>query len=142
MTTNIRIDWDPSSPEVQQDQAAAYDRMRRTCPVAHSEYMNWSLFKHDDVKRVLMDHETFSSRVSSHLSVPNGMDPPEHTVFRAVLNKYYTPAEMDRFEPVSRRIAAILIDDLPLDEGIEIMGGFAQKFALRNQSAFMGWPVN
>ena len=139
--TNIRIDWDPRSPEVQQDQAAAYDRMRRTCPMAHSEYMNWSLFKHDDVKRVLMDHETFSSRVSSHLSVPNGMDPPEHTVFRAVLNKYYTPAEMDRFEPVSRRIAAILIDNLPLDEGIEIMGGFAQKFALRNQSAFMGWPV-
>jgi cytochrome P450 len=141
MTTNIRNDWDPRSPEVQQDQAAAYDRMRSTCPMAHSEYLNWSLFKHGDVRRVLMDHETFSSRVSSHLSVPNGIDPPEHTAFRAVVNKYYTPAEMERFEPVSRRIAATLIDDLRPDNGIEIMGGFARTFALRNQSAFMEWPI-
>lgn len=141
MTTNIRNDWDPRSMEVQQDQSAAYDCMRSKCPVAHSEYMNWSLFRHGDAQRVLMDHETFSSRVSSHLSVPNGMDPPEHTVFRAVVNKYYTPSEMERFEPVSRRIAANLIDELLLDTRIEIMSGFAQTFALRNQSAFMGWPV-
>lgn len=139
--TDNRNDWDPRSAKVQQDQAAAYDRMRGTCPVAHSEYMNWSLFKHEDVKRVLMDHETFSSKVSNHLSVPNGMDPPEHTVFRGVVDKYYTPQEMDRFEPVSRRITAALIDDLPRDKEIEIMGDFAQKFAFRNQSAFMGWPT-
>jgi cytochrome P450 len=141
MKTNARNNWDPRSANVQQDQSAAYDRLRNQCPVARSEYMNWSLFQHGDVKRVLMDHETFSNRVSSHLSVPNGMDPPEHTAFRAVVDKYYTPPEMERFEPVSRRIAASLIEGLQLDTEIEIMSGFARTFALRNQSAFMGWPA-
>lgn len=139
--TDIHNDWDPRAAEVQADQAAAYDRMRKTCPVAHSAYMNWSIFRHADVKRVLLDHEIFSSNVSSHLSVPNSMDPPEHTVFRAIVDKYYTPAEMERFEPVARSITAALIDALPRGEDIEIMGDFAQKFALRHQSAFMGWPT-
>jgi cytochrome P450 len=134
-------DWDPRAAEVQADQAAAYDRMRRRCPVAHSTYMNWSVFRHADVKRMLLDHETFSSNVSSHVSVPNSMDPPEHSVYRAIVDKYYTQAEMACFEPAARQIAITLIEALPRGEDIEIMGDFAQKFALRNQSAFMGWPV-
>ena len=67
------------------DQRAAYDELRQRCPVAHSELMHWSLFRHADVKRVLSDHETFSNAVSQHLSVPNGMDPPEHTEYRRIL---------------------------------------------------------
>ena len=38
-------DWDPRSPAVLQDQLAAYDEMRGRCPVAHSEYLGWSLFR-------------------------------------------------------------------------------------------------
>ncbi len=33
--------------------------MRKGCPVAHSNYLWWSLFRHEDVMRVLEDHETF-----------------------------------------------------------------------------------
>jgi cytochrome P450 len=138
---DIHDDWDPRASEVQVDQAAAYDRMRKICPIAHSTFMNWSVFRHADVKRMLLDHNTFSSRVSSHLSVPNGMDEPEHTLFRGIVDKYYTPEKMQHFEPVSRSIAAALIDALPRSVDIEIMGDFARKFALRNQSAFMGWPA-
>jgi cytochrome P450 len=61
------------------DQRTAYDGMRRRCPVASSEFLGWSLFRHEDVTRALHDHETFSNAVSQHLSVPNGMDLPEHT---------------------------------------------------------------
>lgn len=76
MTDSYPADWNPRSEEVLQDQKTAYDRMREHCPVAYSEFMRWSLFRHADVMRVLTDHETFSNAVSSHLSVPNGMDPP------------------------------------------------------------------
>ena len=48
-------DWDPSDPSVRVNQTAAYDRMRGTCPVAHSEALNWSLFRHEDVSRALHD---------------------------------------------------------------------------------------
>jgi cytochrome P450 len=77
-----QIDWDPRSEPVQKNQIAAYDQMRARCPVAHSAYGNWTVFRHEDAVRILDDHETFSNVVSAHLSVPSGMDPPEHTPFR------------------------------------------------------------
>ena len=85
-------DWDPASPEVQRDQRSSYDEMRRRCPVAHSEFMRWSLFRHQDVTRVLHDHKTFSNAVSQHLSVPDGMDPSEHTACRIAGGTHRRPA--------------------------------------------------
>lgn len=133
-------DWDARAEEVLEDQIAAYDRMRQRCPVAFSEYRQWSLFRHEDVVRVLGDPETFSSEVSRYLSVPNGMDPPEHTVFRSVIDPYFAPDVMEWFEPICRKIAVELIERLPHGEKCEVIAGFAEDFALRIQSAFMGWP--
>ena len=50
---SLPADWDPRAPPVLDDQIAAYDAMRRRCPVAHSDYLHWSLFRHADVLRVL-----------------------------------------------------------------------------------------
>jgi hypothetical protein len=50
-----RADWDPRSASVQNDQLAAYDDMRRRYPVAHSEYLHWVLFRHEDVMRATVD---------------------------------------------------------------------------------------
>ena len=135
-----RIDWDPTSPEIQRDQRAAYDEMRRRCPVAYSEFLGWSLFRHEDVTRVLLDHETFSSAVSQHLSVPGGMDPPEHTAYRKIIEPYFSPARMDRFEPVCRQIAAKLIRVQDAKHEVEFMGRIALPFAAEAQCAFLGWP--
>jgi hypothetical protein len=40
--------------------------------------------------QALEDHQTFSSVSSSHLSVPNGMDPPDHTHYRQVIEPYFS----------------------------------------------------
>lgn len=133
-------DWDPRSAEVLEDQIAAYDGMRNRCPVAFSEYLQWSLFRHEDIVRVLEDHETFSNVVSDHPSVPNGMDPPEHTRYRSIIESYFGPEPMRAFEPVCREIAVDLVARLPEEEAVEAIEGFAQGFALRIQCAFMGWP--
>ncbi|HJW25003.1 MAG TPA: cytochrome P450 [Rhodocyclaceae bacterium] len=135
------LDWDARSPAVLEDQIKAYDGMRRRCPVAYSDYLHWSLFSHGDVMRALTDHETFSNAVSSHLSVPNGMDPPQHTPYRQLIEPYFGPEEMARFEPVCRRIAEDLVEALPAQGDVELAGRFAQDFALRIQCAFMGWPA-
>lgn len=133
-------DWDPRSASVTDDQIAAYDKMRRECPVAFSNYLNWSLFKHVDVLRVLIDHETFSNVTSIHASIPNGMDPPEHTCFRKIIEPYFGSSAMSRFEPICRRIAGELVSKLPRRGEVEVMRDLAQDFALRIQCAFMGWP--
>ena len=134
-------DWNPTSPEVQRDQCAAYDEMRRRCPVAHSEFMGWSLFRHEDVTRVLHDHKTFSNAVSQHLSVPDGMDPPEHTAYRRVIEPYFSAERMAVFEPICRGIAGKLVEGLSARDEVEFVSGAALPFAAQVQCAFLGWPT-
>lgn len=133
-------DWDPKTSEVQRDQQAAYDEMRRRCPVAYSDFMGWSLFRHEDVTRVILDHKTFSSAVSQHLSVPSGMDQPEHTVYRRIIEPYFSPDRMRAFEPVCRKIVVELVRDLPARRQVEFMAEVALPFAVQVQCAFLGWP--
>lgn len=134
-------DWDPKSNEVRRDQRAAYDEMRRRCPVAHSEFMGWSLFRHTDVNRALNDHETYSNAVSQHLSVPNGMDPPEHTAYRRIIEPYFSPERMTAFEPVCRAIVAKLMLDVSARGEVEFMADAALPFAEQVQCAFLNWPT-
>lgn len=140
MSKEPQPDWDPRSQAVLDDQIAAYDRMRARCPMAYSDYLRWSVFRHADVMRVLEDPATFGNAVSSHLSVPNGMDPPEHTEYRKIIEPYFGPQRMQAFAPACREIAADLAERLPAGGEVELMGAFAQNFALRVQCAFMGWP--
>lgn len=132
-------DWDPRAPDVLADQVRAYDALRARCPVARSDDLGWSLLRHHDVAAAATDHETFSSRVSAHLSVPSGMDPPEHTPHRRINERYFTADRMARLEPALRGVAADLLDDLPRGTPIEVVEQLGDPYALRAQSAFMGW---
>lgn len=132
--------WDPRSEEVLKDQIAAYDEMRRACPVAHSPYGYTSVFRHADALRIVRDHETFSSAVSRFPSVPNGMDPPEHTPFRQLIEPYFDEAHMDAFAPLCRNVAQKQVQALPVGQPVELMGEFAQIVALELQCAWLGWP--
>lgn len=141
MTEGEPSDWDPRAREVLEDQIAAYDELRGRCPVAHSDFLGWSVLRHDDVVRVLDDPQTFSNAVPHRLTVPNGMDPPEHTEFRRVNDRYFTPDLMDALEPSCRRIAANLVDDLTRGVPTDLMPALAEMYALRVQNAFLGWPA-
>jgi cytochrome P450 len=133
--------WDPKSPGVLHDQIAAYDDMRHRCPVAHSDSLHWSVFRHADVLRMLQQPRTFSNEVSAHLSVPNGMDPPVHTAYRRIIERYFSPVSIEAFEPRCRALAKRLVAGLPSDRPVEIMGELARTFALEAQCAFLDWPA-
>lgn len=132
-------DWKPQSPEVQQDQRAAYDTMRATCPVAFSEFSQWTLFRHADVKRVLLDDESFSNRVSQHLSVPNGMDGQLHRQYRRMIEPYFSSERVAAFKPKCQALAAELAYAVCTHAHVEAMKYFAEPFAARLQCLFMGW---
>lgn len=135
-------DWDPRSAEVQIDQIRTYDHMRETYPVAYSDYLGWSLFRHADILQVLTDHETFSNVVSRHPSVPNGMDPPQHTVYRRMIDPYFTQDRVEAFEPECRRIAGDLLKALRNAPSFEVMACLAEPYAVRIQCGFLGWPAS
>ncbi|MHB1329065.1 MAG: cytochrome P450 family protein, partial [Gemmatimonadales bacterium] len=135
-------DWDPRDPAVLDDQVRAYDRMRAGCPVAHSDYLGWSVFRHEDVVAVVEDHETFSSVVSNHQAVPNGFDPPEHTRYRRLVDRYFTPEQMAAFEPACRQVASRLVATLPRTQPMDFISAFALEFALEIQRVWLGWPTH
>ena len=81
--------------------------------MAYSEFFGWSVFQQHDVVRVLNDPATFSNAVSTHLSAPNGMDPPEHAAYRRTIEPYFQPEKMTAFEPQCRQIAASLAQERP-----------------------------
>ena len=137
--TKSSHDWDPMCPDVLRDQQAAYDAMRSRCPVAHSERLGWSLFRHEDITTVLADPETFSNVVSTRPSVPNGMDPPEHTVYRQALLPHLNSKQVESFEPVCRRLAADLVSGLPKGSEVDFVDSFALPFAALCQCAYLGW---
>lgn len=141
MSHTNQQDWDPRADSVLDDQIAAYDEIRQRCPVAFSDYLQWSLFRHVDVMRVLNDHDTFSNAASRHLSVPNAMDPPEHTHFRQLIEPYFGADAMREFAPQCRAIAEAVVGRLPSNGEVEAMAEMGQDFALEIQCAFMGWPA-
>ena len=132
--------WDPLAPQALQDPLQACDEMRRRCPLAHGEQVHWTLFRHADVLRVLEDPATFGSAVSRHLAVPNGMDPPAHTGWRRLIDRYFTPELVARHESECRRIARERVHGLPAAGEVEWMGQFAHDYALHTLCAWVGWP--
>lgn len=138
--TNRQFDWDPQSASVTRDQRAAYDEMRERCPVARSESAGWSLFRHADIMQVLLDPDTFSSAVSTHVAIPNGMDPPEHTRYRHMIEWYFDPDRVALFEPACRDVAIELVGRALKHPTVEAMAELAEPFAVTVQCIFMGWP--
>lgn len=131
-------DWNPQQEALAGDQRAAYDRMREQCPVAFSDYFQWSIFRHQDVLRTLIDDHSFSNKVSNYISVPNGMDRPEHTPYRQAIEPYFSVEKIAEFKPLCQAIAADLVEQLP--SVTDVMASLAASYAVRIQCAFMGWP--
>lgn len=139
MAETIHDDWDPRDASILESQHEAYDAMRERCPVAHSEFLGWSLFRHADVTAVLADPATYSN-VSKFLAIPNGMDPPEHGRYRAALAAHFDAEPMAKLEPRARAIAAELLTPITAAGTTDFIEAFAIPFSLRTLCALLGWP--
>ncbi|GHG77799.1 cytochrome P450 [Alishewanella longhuensis] len=140
MKTESQNDWNPLDTSNLKDQRQAYDNMRERCPVAHSEFMGWSLFRHKDITAVLADPKTFSN-VSQFLAIPNGMDLPEHGQYRKALDLNFESEQMSWLEPKARKIAAELLESALTGDEVEMVTAFANPFTLKTLCALLGWPV-
>lgn len=139
MTETMRDDWDPRDGSILESQHEAYDEMRERCPVAHSEFMGWSLFRHEDIAAVLADPASYSN-VSRFLAIPNGMDPPDHGRYREALAPNFAPQPMAKLEPQAREIAARLLAPLSAGGTVDFIDAFAMPFSLKVLCALLGWP--
>ena len=74
------------------------------------------IFDYDGVKRVLADHETFSSSMfTANRRNPEWFiffDSPRHTQLRALITRAFTPRVVANLEPASAAYAASVRADL------------------------------
>lgn len=139
-------DWNPLDAEVLRDQRAANDRMRDSCPVARSKFLGWSLFKYQDILDVSRDAATFSNQappapgmLAEAPAIPLGLDPPEHTSYRRMLNPLFSNERMDAFEPTARALATRLLDPLLPRGQADMVESFTDPFPVQSLCAFLGW---
>ncbi|MGI9596368.1 MAG: cytochrome P450 [Acidimicrobiales bacterium] len=126
-------------PAVQQCPHAYYARMQQEAPVFEAAAPGGSLHlvtRHADVLDVILDTETFSSRFDTGGLLPDSdyarrirelyekeggydrigtmltVDPPDHTRYRRLVSKAFTPRVISALEPTIREITAGLIDQL------------------------------
>jgi len=130
-------DFDPTVPETFTSAHEEYKRLRAECPVAHSNAYNgfWALFRYEDVENVLKDYQTFTTSVQNTVPKfaftgrrpPLHFDPPEHSAYRRVINRFFTDEKMAALAPKVRRDAAELMQAL-VDKG---EGDFSLEYANR-----------
>ncbi len=125
-------DWAPSSQQTDGAEGggargaahvAEYARLRAHCPVAWADEWGgyWTITQYDDiidairhedvlrVGRAFMQIPDFSD-VSP--VIPIGIGPPDHTVYRRVLNRYFTPQRMAAIEPEFRQKVRARLSDV------------------------------
>jgi cytochrome P450 len=104
-----------------------FARLRREAPVCWHPEANgpgfWALTKHADVLAVSRDSATFSSARAGYMTEDMdavavaqsrlmllGMDPPEHTRLRGLVNKGFTPRRVAQLEKRIRELSAAIVD--------------------------------
>jgi cytochrome P450 len=116
---------------------ALYRDLRERCPVARSTQYNgfWAVFRYEDVVRVLEDDD-FTTSVQNVVPKfaftgrrpPLHFDPPEHSAYRQIINKFFTRTRMAALEPRVRDSAASVLQPL-IDRGrCDIAADYARTF--------------
>jgi len=129
------------------DMRAAGDRTRRSEPVVHSDDQTWDVLGHAEVVEAASDVDRFSSAVSAHLQVPNGLEGEHHTEFRALIDRYFTQERVAAAEPVIRGVARDLVAELIGRDAtdspsvrLDAVTDVGAVFAVRVQTRWLGWP--
>jgi cytochrome P450 len=122
----------------------------------------WVVVRAEDQRRVLQDGVTFSSNrrlFSSALGedwplIPLEVDPPEHGVWRSLLNPLLSPKRVVAMEPIVRLRAVELIEAIKArGDSCNVMNDFCLPFAVSiflqflgispdRLSEFVGWAMD
>jgi cytochrome P450 len=143
-------DFDPLLPETFDSASVDYARLRRECPVAHSDAWGgfWALMKHADVAAAASDSRLFITSKQNVVPAvaftgrrpPLHLDPPEHTPYRRALAPLLTERKVARFEPIIRDICGMFLDRMVANGGGDICEDFSSQMPIRVFAHWMNLP--
>lgn len=142
------IDYSPTHPDVLDDPAAAYARLRSECPVHRTEALGrplYSVATAADVHQVLLDHRTWSNTrgpgIMDSTSGAGDMqhdDPPEHTRRRNFARSWFLPQAVAALEPAVRAVAVEHIERIAPQGRADLYPSVALALPVTSFCAMMG----
>jgi cytochrome P450 len=137
--------WQPIVRDELESSCPVYAPVIDKCPVAHVDEVYggfWGVFGYDELVNAALDTKTFSNEVPLYAvrRPPLESDPPEHTGYRRMLNRFFLPDEMTELEPTVRGFTVDMIDQLITRRSADFADEFAYPFPTRVLCAFMRIP--
>jgi cytochrome P450 len=152
-------EFDPLAPETVQNPYPFYAALRREVPVYRVSGAGFFIVsRYEDCLYVLRHPEVFSSRAGPGFRrhapeleevMRQGYppaealltsDPPQHTRYRKLVNKAFTPRRVASLEPTIRTIANELVDAFITDGEVELVRQFAVPLPLTVIADMLGVP--
>ena len=148
----MAVEFDPFSREFFDDPLPIYARLREEAPCYHSERYDFYAFsRFDDLVAIHRDTERFTSThglTYEQLSDPDFdttanrslimMDPPEHTRYRKLVSRSFTPRAMAGYEDMIRAQMAEYLDPLMGRDEFDLVGEFSAPFPVEIICALLG----
>ena len=130
------------SDDVRRNPFPLYARLREASPALRipPPFDAWAVFDYAGVRRVLTDHEAFSSRVPAPRNWFIFSDPPGHTKMRALVSKAFTPRVVTALEPRIRELSADLLDRVAGRGEMDLAADYAVPLPMRVIAEMIGIP--
>jgi len=109
----------------------------------------WTVAHYEDIRRVYEDNDLFSTEGVAQFqklagetfpSIPLGIDPPDHGMYRRFLNPWFTPVALNRMEPAIRAVVVEMIEDVRHKGAVDIAYDFGRVYPVRIFLDLMGFP--
>lgn len=158
-TQHEKVAFTPRSGASWRDPFPMYAALREHDPVHHvvpehaPENDYWVLSRYADISAAARDSETFSS--AHGLTIHYGemealgmadnpplvmLDPPEHSTFRRMVHKGFTPRQMVLIEPEVRKFVIERLERLRADGGGDIVTELFKPLASMVVAHYLGVP--
>jgi cytochrome P450 len=132
------------SPDVQRNPFPVYDQMRATAPVfrAPPPFDMWMVFDYEGVKRVIGEHEAFSSRVPAPDNWFIFSDPPQHSKLRALISRAFTPKSIANLDPHIRKLSRELLEQTAGRGEMDLVADYAGPLPMKVIAGMIGIPTS
>ena len=152
--TTPPVELDPFSREYFDDPTEMYAGLREHAPCFYSEKYDFYAFSrfadcvavHRDTKNFTSTHGlTYEQLIDPDIdaSITKSMimmDPPEHTRYRKLVSRSFTPRAMQRHDELIRRQIRKYLDPLMDRDGFDLVEDFSGPFPVEIICAILGVP--
>jgi cytochrome P450 len=126
------------------------DKLRRSGPLHRIDDDVYLVPRYDDVRAISRDPLTFCSSRGVLVNDPlrfavadmSGSvlhtDPPDHAVWRKLVNREFTPRGVAHFEPRIHELAAAVLDAAPIGEEFDAVGALTAPFPVQVIAELLG----